>query len=101
MESIRATQLALLQSAPSTVICSRSAYCLMLLHVYRRMHPPDTAIRAVSLCPRLELGLKLHSTSSGVRAYHPHACCVCQRHKSDGCARKAAQAPRHTCSALP
>ena len=41
----RTTQLALMQSAPSTILCSGSACCSKLLHAYRRMQPPDAAIR--------------------------------------------------------
>ena len=40
LASTTTTQLALLHGAPSTVICSRSACCLRLLHPCRRMHPP-------------------------------------------------------------
>ena len=36
------------------IICSRRACCLKLLHAYRGMHPPDAAIRAARLSPRLE-----------------------------------------------
>ena len=87
---LQATQLdqdgALLQSARSTIICSRSAYCLRLLHAYRRMHPPDAATSATRLSPRLEAAQHLLKRSSR----HPHACCACP-----SAARKAA--PRHAC----
>ena len=55
------TQLALLQSAPSTIICWRSAFRLRLLHAYRRMHTPSSC--------------------------HPHACCACPS-AAHVCARK-------------
>ena len=54
MPSTRTPQLAslaLLHSAPSTIICLRSACCLRLLHACRVMHPPDAAIRAARLSP--------------------------------------------------
>ena len=55
---------ALLQSAPSTIICSRSACCLRLLHAYRRKHPPDAATSATRLSPRLEAAQHLLKRSS-------------------------------------
>ena len=67
LASTRTTQLALLQSAPSTIICSRSACCLRLLHENapsRCSHPRG---HCRPIYPR--------AFSSG-RAYHPHACCA-------------------------
>ena len=49
LPSTRTTQLALLQSAPSTVICLRSACCLKLLHanaLFRCSHPRCPSIPA-------------------------------------------------------
>ena len=54
LPSTRTTQLALLQSAPSTVICLRSACCLKLLLRCMRIHSSDAAIRAARLSPRLQ-----------------------------------------------
>ena len=44
----------LLQSEPSTIICSRSARFLTLTRAQRRVRPPDAAIRAARPSPRLE-----------------------------------------------
>ena len=57
-------ELALLQSAPSTLIRSRSAYRLRLLHAFRRTHPPAAAIRAARLSARLEAAQHLPKRSS-------------------------------------
>ena len=79
-----------MQSAPSTIICSGSACCFRLLHAYRRMHPPDAAIREAYRSPRLG------SSAAPAWAVRP-ASLTPAVHTPQGrcCATKTA--PRHAC----
>ena len=95
LASTRTTQLALQQSAPSTVICLRSACCLKLLHanaLFRCSHPRGPSIPAPA------------SHAAPAKAAEPAiltpAVPAPQRgRKSADCARKAA--PSIACSTTP
>ena len=91
LASTRTTRLALLQSAPLMIICSRSALCLRLRRAYRRIHSPDAATPTAHPCPRL----KQRSTCPSGRACHlPPTGPTPQRHCiSAGCVRKARRRP--------
>ena len=85
LASTRTTQLALLQRAPSTIICSRSACCSSCC---MRMHPPDAAIRAASLSPRPQAVQHLHKCLS-----LPSSRLLClSLNGAASCARKATPA---------
>ena len=100
LASTRTTQLALLQSAHPTIICSRRAYCLKLMHANapsRCSHPCRT-VRPVYPC-----ACRQRSTCSSVRVCHPHACCACSSAEPQFCRlcpkdSSAAAAPPHSCS---
>ena len=91
LASTRTTQLALMQSAPSTIIFSRSACCLRLLHAYRQIQSPEAAIREAHRFPRPG------SSAAPAQAVEP-ACCA-YLSAGPGCARKSA--PRHACRRTP
>ena len=78
--STRTMQLALM---PSTIICSRSACCLRLLHATdectRQMQPSER--------PDYPHAWKPHSNCSSSRACHHHAFCVCPS-AAPGCAER-------------
>ena len=91
LASTRTTRLALLLSAPSTVICSRRACCLRLL-LANAPSRCSAAIRAARLSPRLQAALLLPACacpSAGLQVCLLRPCC----------ARKAA--PRHACRRTP
>ena len=89
LASTRTTQLALLQSAPSTVICSRSACCLKLMHANapsRCSHPHGPSIPAPA-------GRAAPAQAVESSILTPTVSAPQRRRKSAGCARKAD--PRH------
>ena len=87
-------QLALM---PSTIICSRSECCLRLLHATdecTQQRPPDAAIRAARLSPRLEAAQQLLKQSS-----LPSSRFLCLPLSGARLCRKAAS--RHACRRTP